>query len=165
MEWLKPGVVTSIPFVPAIWMDLFDERPNSKGNYNLGRLKGWAMGRERKKIEGCQGDRESSQRPIKARAAVDTEENGTCDGVLHFPEGNPPMLDLWSFFLWPLSLSSPNSASAISRLLWLILWVIKRFILVQLIWLLYAILQANYNSKFQIETWIWTDKQWLYIVL
>lgn len=41
----------------------------------------------------------------KARAVIVAEENRTCYGVLHFPVGNPPMHDLWSFFCWPLSIS------------------------------------------------------------
>lgn len=40
MEWPKPAMVTSISFVPFIWMALFHEGPNSKGNSNPGRFKG-----------------------------------------------------------------------------------------------------------------------------
>lgn len=63
MEWPKPRVVTSIPFVSLVWMGLFDERPNSKGNYKLGRLKSWAE----KKNWRTQGDGESSRRQTKSQ--------------------------------------------------------------------------------------------------
>lgn len=68
MEWPKPGVVTSIPFVPSIWIEPFDERPNSTGNYNLGRLKGKAKGMERERERERQGGRETLHRQTKCQS-------------------------------------------------------------------------------------------------